>query len=501
MIIANIAVLLLFVSYFIFSLSMPKEWMKQIDRKEHKLYFLYPLANDFLIRTRIYEYLQRRKEIHEAMKALYVTNKAELLQKLYWCNKVAMVFLILTVFSFLSLVWQLGSVSDSILQEGKYLTRPEAGEGSLEAELKVTLEDISDEEEREPVRSEEMTITVEERKYTEAEVYTFLTESAEYLKKAVLGNNKSAYNLHEPLNFMPDIPGTGVTVEWKPEDYNIIHSDGTIGCETLTEPTSTSVIATLSCQKQVKDVCLSFLVMPGEDKKTENLPELLQGEIHKSADRTADRIRLELPTTLKHYQLRWSEKKGDMGMWILLFGIMVALLLWMLMDQELERKMKLRKQQMMLDYPEIINKFTLLVNAGMTIKQAWLRITEDYSARSGKISKGKNEKRYAYEEMLVTANELRLGGSENTAYEQYGRRIGLIPYIKFGSLITQNLKKGNKGFTELLKQEAMEAFEERKETAKRLGEEAGTKLLMPMMLMLVIVFMIILIPAFISFRI
>jgi hypothetical protein len=34
--------------------------------------------------------------------------------------------------------------------------------------------------------------------------------------------------------------------------------------------------------------------------------------------------------------------------------------------------------------------------------------------------------RYAYEEMLATASELRLGISETTAYEQYGRRIGLI---------------------------------------------------------------------------
>jgi hypothetical protein len=45
----------------------------------------------------------------------------------------------------------------------------------------------------------------------------------------------------------------------------------------------------------------------------------------------------------------------------------------------------------------------------------------------------------------------------------------------------------------------MEAFEERKEAAKRLGEEAATKLLIPMMIMLIIVFLMILVPAFWSF--
>jgi tight adherence protein C len=134
----------------------------------------------------------------------------------------------------------------------------------------------------------------------------------------------------------------------------------------------------------------------------------------------------------------------------------------------------------------------------MTIKQAWIKIAEDYKSLD---SQRRGIKRYAYEEMLTTVRELKLGMPENISYEQYGSRTGLIPFIKFSSLITQNLKKGTKGFTELLMQEAREAFEDRKEIAKRLGEEAGTKLLIPMMIMLIIVFLIIMIPSFLSFRI
>jgi hypothetical protein len=35
--------------------------------------------------------------------------------------------------------------------------------------------------------------------------------------------------------------------------------------------------------------------------------------------------------------------------------------------------------------------------------------------------------------MLVTVHELMLGVAENDAYEQFGRRIGLLSYIKLGS--------------------------------------------------------------------
>ena len=84
-----------------------------------------------------------------------------------------------------------------------------------------------------------------------------------------------------------------------------------------------------------------------------------------------------------------------------------------------------------------------------------------------------------------------LGTSEVIAYERFGRRVKLLPYLRFSSLIAQNVKKGS---GELLNQ-----LEERKELAKRLGEEAATKLLIPMVLMLLIVLSIIMVPGMLSF--
>ena len=50
-----------------------------------------------------------------------------------------------------------------------------------------------------------------------------------------------------------------------------------------------------------------------------------------------------------------------------------------------------------------------------------------------------------------------------------------------------------------LEQEAMEAWDERKRKARVLGEAAATKLLIPMIMMLIVVMAIIMIPAFLSF--
>ena len=67
--------------------------------------------------------------------------------------------------------------------------------------------------------------------------------------------------------------------------------------------------------------------------------------------------------------------------------------------------------------------------------------------------------------------------------------------------MSQNLRKGMKGLTQMLKLESIQAFEERKARAKKLGEEAGTKLLFPMFLMLAVVLIIVIVPAFMSLQI
>ena len=90
------------------------------------------------------------------------------------------------------------------------------------------------------------------------------------------------------------------------------------------------------------------------------------------------------------------------------------------------------------------------------------------------------------------------GITEAESYERFGRRCGMQIYVKLGALLSQNLRKGAKGMNQILKTEASQAFEERKARARRLGEEAGTKLLAPMFLMLAVVLVIVIVPAFMS---
>ena len=100
---------------------------------------------------------------------------------------------------------------------------------------------------------------------------------------------------------------------------------------------------------------------------------------------------------------------------------------------------------------------------------------------------------------IPAAIESQTGVSEADAYENFGKRCSLRQYVRLTALLNQNMKKGSNNLLVSLQQESRDAFETRKNMARRLGEEAGTKVLGPMMLMLGVVLVMIMIPAYLSF--
>jgi tight adherence protein C len=500
MIITNNIFLLVLTSAIILSTGKIKQWKKSIDKKEHKLYFLYPIAEFILTKTSLNKYLNKKFKVSQGMKALHITNKPELWEKIYWYKKISMVILILYLFSFLAFLSHLQKSLNPLLLDGRYLIRPGYGEGKREVDLRVSIDEAQKDIKNKDIQKryvEDIAISVDERSYKEDEIDKVFDDAHEYLKLMVLGDNKSEKNIDSNLNFIRQIPETSIKVNWEVDDYTLIAQDGTVNNNEIGKMgKDVTVTAILSYQKKRIEYDIKFHIMPRQYDEKQLLMLKLKEIINMSSKKSQENYWLKLPNMLQNYHLRWEDADKETGVRLVIMGILIAILMWFYMDKQLQVKLEKRRNQMLMDYPEIINKFTLLVNAGMTVNQAFSRIAEDYKSKVNSC-----KKRYAYEEMLITVHELRLGVSKSSAYEAFGRRAGQLTYMKFCSLIIQNLKKGNKGLSEMLNKEAAEAFEDRKENAKRLGEEAGTKLLVPMFIMLITVFIIILFPVFLSIQV
>ena len=183
------------------------------------------------------------------------------------------------------------------------------------------------------------------------------------------------------------------------------------------------------------------------------------------------------------------------GLWVIL--LVIPFLVYAHSDQTIHEKAAARQEQLLLDYAPLLWKMAMLLGAGLTIRGTFYRIAEEYRAQKAAEGK-KHHPHFAYEEIQLTCIDLQNGMREALAYEAFGRRCGLPGYIKLGSLLSLNLQKGSAGLIALLEEEAREAMEERKSTAKKMGERAGTKLLLPMTAMLGVVLMILMVPAFLS---
>ena len=131
----------------------------------------------------------------------------------------------------------------------------------------------------------------------------------------------------------------------------------------------------------------------------------------------------------------------------------------------------------------------------MTVRNVFAKLSEEYLAKTEKGT----PRRFMYEELVKSTRELGTGKSEGEVLESFGKRCSGQEYSRLCALLSQNQKKGNGELLRLLQEESAKAFENRMGAVRKKGEEAGTKLLMPMVLMLLIVMVVIMIPAYMTF--
>ena len=139
--------------------------------------------------------------------------------------------------------------------------------------------------------------------------------------------------------------------------------------------------------------------------------------------------------------------------------VVVIVLLVLEKKEKKKTAQKERNIQLQLEYPEIVSKMAVLMGSGMTVEQAWNRITARY------LDKRKNNDENimpAYEEMLVTEREISDGVTGRKAYAGFAERVKLPCYQKLVRIILQSIHKGSKGVCEMLEKESEDAFDERR---------------------------------------
>ena len=378
--------------------------------------------------------------------------------------------------------------SDSVIGKKGEIARSKPGGGENKYELTLNADGLE--------KDYKYDVTVDAEQLTDEESQNCIYKAEDEIDETFFSKGESAEKVTSDVNMKEQYVNGLVTAEWILSDYETVSVDGEIISDGLKKSGNlVTAEVTLSCGDQKIVYTFSFVVFPKELSQQEKFVKDVDTAIKKEMSKkgVSDVV---LPKEVNGIKLNWSETKENLVIKVIFFEIAVCFLLYYARKEKEKQTIKARQDSMRLDYAEVVSKLAILLGAGMSIKQAWNRIS---AQNSNKRSKQKIKRRPVYEEMLVTSHEIQDGVSERIAYQRFGERTGVNEYHRLSRLLVQNMQKGNRSICSILEEEAENAYEQRRLLAKKIGEEAGTKMLIPLMLMMVIVIAIVAVPAVLSF--
>lgn len=379
------------------------------------------------------------------------------------------------------------------------IKRPEPGEEPEQ----ITL-DVKDENSGTTISIDTV---ISPRKMTYEETMSCFDRAYDELLDILQKDNDSLDNIVMSIQFPDSLCNGIVNIHIYPEDYRIIDYDGTVYNENIGagESVETALNYVMSYEDYTRNGVIDINVkslgenpysMLTTDKQT--LKRIIDNALNENEDKAV----IELPDTINNTSVTYAYVQSQTGsknnlLFAAMIAIAVIVLIYYKKKTKAKEEQKLRQKQLQYDYSEVISKLTLLLGAGMTVRRAWEKMIEDYMRKK----KSAKDERIVYEQMYITDCQIKSGISEYKAYEEFGHRCQTREYLKLASLLQTNIKKGTKELKELLYQESYDAFEQRKSLAVKKGEEAATRLLMPMFMLLIVVMIIVMVPAVISFQV
>ena len=383
---------------------------------------------------------------------------------------------------------------------GCLLTAAAALAWKPESYTTLTRPDYGDEEEEKLLSAQlgqedyEIPVTLDPLQVTEAEWEKLWRQAWDSLQTDALGENSAWDDIRSDLNLVTETAVPGISVEWSSSEPEWIGSSGRLGDpETIPDGSEVILTAVLSDESFKQEQQLRAVLRTSPLTEEERITRLLTQRVREAAGNRQEE-EIFLPGEFQGKPLRFRRTDGTPPVIFLLLGILCAAAVWTLPGQREQETEKKRRKELEASYPELVSTITVLMGAGLTVRGAWERMVLTY--RRSLLGGGAPS--VLYDEMNLTFNSLSQGTFEEAAYQEFGRRCGLQPYLRLGSLLESNLKMGSRGLIPLLKEEAENALETRLREVRKQGEETSTKLLVPMILLFGLVMAMLIVPAFLS---
>lgn len=438
-----------------------------------------------LLKKPLFDLLKKEKRTKEYVDAMFVRGDKE--KELFdiWQKRLGILIILLFVCGLVWLYCFTAESEVSVLSGESYVVRQPEDET---VDFQVSGKSDTDSWEK------TISVLVKQRQFSEKEKQKLEKTVGSYVEQRLPGKNVSLQKVTKALHFVTKVPGTEAELKWTWDEQYIKASGILISSAIPEQGVDTEIMLEATWKNWKKVFHYTVHIAPRVFTEKELAIQTVKKEMKNILKEKADEAVVKLPQQVGNTKIKYrteEDKKSYLPVYLCAGMILFLPFVW---REQQKKKLVEREEQMLLEHPGLVNKFMLLLSAGLTVRRTVERLSAEYEEerkRGGNI-------RYAYEEICVMLQEMKDGVSEGKAMERFGKRCRLFPYLRFSSVVTQNLKKGAEGIIDILEKESMEALEQRRSRVLQMGEVAGTKLLFPMLLMLGIVMGIIMVPAFMT---
>lgn len=345
-------------------------------------------------------------------------------------------------------------------------------------------------------KEKKYTLLLSEQRLSATEEEKLKKKFFQQLERKIRGKNLSLKKVDRMLSFPDMLAHWPFYITYVPEKTEVIRMDGSLGEKGKTMKEGDYAETALQVTAEYGDYRWrkTFLVrvVPPKENPEEAVFARAAARLQQEEKKTRNHLEYILPGEEEGVLIR--REKESLLPELFFSGLSLLSLVIVHGFFSLKEGEKKCRKETLKDFPTIVHLLTLYMGAGLSLASAVERIATDYQGDPGR------KKRYAFEELLRMDRQLKLGTGQKEACMQWGKRFKEPVYQKLALMLLQVTAKGSREGRLLMEQMEREAFRYRLDMAKKEGEEAATKLLFPMILLLCMVMILVMFPAILRFQ-
>ncbi len=344
--------------------------------------------------------------------------------------------------------------------------------------------------------STSLSFDISEQQPSEVELSEMYENFFIQLGKVIKGKNSSLNKVNQKINMPEMIDGYPFTIEYEIADSDYIEYDGSLGkaAAALRSGTlETKITATGSYQGESKRKSYLITIIPAEDDEASPLEQVINYIKSVEGETREENFIIISGKDVNASITRSGDKSKPAVLWIL--TIIVTVVIFVRRYSILKEKAEDNRESVIRDFPVIVHFISLYMGAGLSFSRTIERISLDYQEGITTI-----KSRYAFDQIVQLDIRMQMGMSQTEACEQWGKVMDQEEYQKLSMVLVQGMSKGSRELKYFLQQMEREAFRTQVDLVRKKGEEASTRMLLPMALLMLVVMILVMYPAIIQFQ-